>query len=106
MTVILSAKLARLVKEKVQSGEFADADEVVSRALELLESQYRSEQSSELLDEQPPNGGGRPTTAAERARKVDEFFDNIDRSLPPETPALSPEATTREGIYGDFPERA
>jgi Arc/MetJ-type ribon-helix-helix transcriptional regulator len=106
MTVILSAELTRLVKEKVQSGEFADADEVVSRALELLQSQHRGEQSPELLDEQPPNEGGRPTTANERARKVDEFFADIDRSLPPETPVLSPEATTREGIYGDFVERA
>ena len=50
MTVILSAELARLVEEKVQSGEFADADEVVSRALELLQHQDDREQPVELLD--------------------------------------------------------
>lgn len=98
MTVILSAELARLVEEKVQSGEFADADEVVSRALELLQHQDDREQ--------PPNGGQRATTAADRTRKVDEFFAYIDRTLPPDTPVLSQEATTREGIYGDIPERA
>ena len=106
MTVILSAELARLVEEKVQSGEFADADEVVSRALELLQHQDDREQPVELLDEQPPNGGQRATTADDRTREVDEFFADIDRSLPPDTPVLSPEATTREGIYGDVLERA
>ena len=106
MTVILSAELARLVEEKVQSGEFADADEVVSRALELLQHQDDREQPVELLDEQPPNGGQRATTADDRTRKVDEFFAYIDRTLPPDTPVLSQEATTREGIYGDIPERA
>ena len=60
----------------------------------------------ELADEQPPNGGQSATTADGRAREVDEFFAEIDRSLPPDTPVLSPEATTREGIYGAVLERA
>ena len=106
MTITLSAELARLVKERVQSGEFADADEVVSRALELLQHQHGAEQPAGLLDEQPANGSQSATTADERAREVYEFFAEIDRSLPPDTPVLSQEATTREGIYSDFLERA
>ena len=60
----------------------------------------------EHLDKQLPDGGQRSTTADNRVREVDEFFADIDRSLPPDTPVLSPEATTREGIYGDVLERA
>ena len=60
----------------------------------------------EHLDKQLPDGGQRATTAADRTRKVDEFFAYIDRTLPPDTPVLSQEATTREGIYGDVLERA
>ncbi len=59
-----------------------------------------------LADKKPPNGGQRATTAGDRTRQVDEFFADIDRSLPSDTPVLSPEATTREGIYGDVLERA
>ncbi len=60
----------------------------------------------EHLDKQLPDGRQRATAADNRVREVDEFFADIDRSLPPDTPVLSPEATTREGIYGDILERA
>ena len=58
------------------------------------------------FDKQLPDGRQHSATASDRARKVDEFFAYIDRSLPPDTPVLSREATTREGIYGDILERA
>lgn len=56
----------------------------------------------EPFDERLTSGGQRATTANERAREVDEFFAEIDRTLPADTPALSPQATTREALYGDI----
>jgi len=60
----------------------------------------------EHLDKQLPDSRQRATTASDRVREVDDFFADIDQSLPPDTPVLSQEATTREGIYGDILERA
>jgi hypothetical protein len=45
--------------------------------------------------------GDHDKTSEDRVREVDEFFADVDRTLPLETPVLSPEATTREGIYGN-----
>ena len=59
MNVTLNPELERLVREKVQSGEFADADEVVSRALELLKQQPEPAKAEEPSELQPPNGGER-----------------------------------------------
>ena len=102
MNVTLNPELERLVREKVQSGEFADADEVVSRALELLKQQPEAAKAGEPSELQAPHGGESDTTRDGRALDLDAFFADIDRSLPPDTPALSPKATTREGIYGDI----
>jgi antitoxin ParD1/3/4 len=51
MNVTLSPELEALVKEKVASGSYRDQDDVVARALKLLERQDKVDALNSALDE-------------------------------------------------------
>jgi len=51
MNVRLTPELEELVKEKIASGNYRDQDDVVARALELLDRQDRVDALNAALDE-------------------------------------------------------
>ena len=76
-----------LIAEKLRSGEFQSREEVVSHALGLLR-QARTSREENL-------------SPAERARRLNEFFEELDRELPLRSTPLPDEAFDRANLYDD-----
>jgi Arc/MetJ-type ribon-helix-helix transcriptional regulator len=87
LTVALSPDDEALVEQKVRSGEFESREAVVSRALALLRETVNTP-----VDHLSP---------AERARRLEAFFEDVDRDLPPRTTPLPDEAFDRSSLYDD-----
>lgn len=76
MSVTLTPRLEAKIRERVESGRYSDASEVVEDALQLLEERERSEHLNALLAvglEQARRGELIPFTP--------EMFDEIDRRV-------------------------
>jgi Arc/MetJ-type ribon-helix-helix transcriptional regulator len=84
MTVHLTPELEKLLDERIASGEFANREAVLAHAFELL------------VRERPAQA---PLSGEERAKKLEAFFEEIDRDAPSEAGALSDEALSRETFY-------
>jgi Arc/MetJ-type ribon-helix-helix transcriptional regulator len=92
MTVSLSPRGEQLVREKVRSGEFANAEAVVEFALGRLAAPAAADDLKQR---------DREATDEERLRALDEFFSEVDRDLDPGGPALPEEALSRRNLYDD-----
>jgi Arc/MetJ-type ribon-helix-helix transcriptional regulator len=90
MTVSLSPRGEQLVREKVRSGEFANAEAVVEFALGRLAVPAAADD----LEPRGPEGAGE-----ERLRALDEFFSEVDRDPDPGGPAIPEEALSRRNLY-------
>lgn len=70
MNISLTPELERLVDERVKSGRYASASEVIREGLRLLEEQEQLKQ--ERLKQQ---------RLAEVRRKIDRGLDQLDKGL-------------------------
>lgn len=76
MSVSLTPQLEAMIRERVESGRYHDANEVVGDALRLLEERERSEHLNALLAvglEQAQRG--------ELVEFTPELFEEIDRRV-------------------------
>jgi len=88
MAITLNPEDEALVDEKVRSGQFRDRAEVVSHALRLLRRL-------------PTGSSAEQPSAEERAKSLEEFFEEVDRDPPPRKTPLPDEAFDRENLYDD-----
>ncbi len=80
MKLSLSTETERLIAEKVDSGRYQSADEVVRECLKLLDERDNGGRPAVEKNAMPEQG----EAAAGKAEKVDlvELFDRIRRTVP------------------------
>ena len=88
MNVTLSPEIGKLIREKVNSGEFVSHQAVVESAVRTLLCGHAAMRPAPLAPE-------------EAVSAWDEFMAEVDRDPPSEAPPLSDEALSRESIYDD-----
>jgi antitoxin ParD1/3/4 len=88
MNVSLTPELERLVAEKVESGRYTSASEVIREALRLLEEQDRIKQSHLVEVRQKINRGlkqldeGRGISGQEARARLGQGLANKNKSTP------------------------
>lgn len=88
MNVTLSPEVSKLVRERVDSGEFVSPQAVIESAVRKL---LRGVAATRSL----------PLSPEEAVRAWDEIMAEVDRDPPSEAPPLTDEALSRESIYDD-----
>lgn len=76
MNVTLTPELAAMIQERVESGRYGDASEVVGDAMQLLRERERSEHLNALLAV-----GREQAQRGELVKFTPELFDEVDRRV-------------------------
>jgi antitoxin ParD1/3/4 len=87
MSITLSPRAAAMVQERLESGRYASADEVIEAAVTLLEARERFDRLRESLieaEEQVRQGKTMEWTPELRQRLRDEAADMVRKGIPPD----------------------
>ena len=87
MSITLSPRAAAMVQERLESGRYASADEVIEAAVTLLEARERFDRLRESLieaEEQVRQGKTMEWTPELRQRMRDEAADMVRKGIPPD----------------------
>ena len=92
MNVRLTGELEQIIREKVESGEFANAEAVVAASLR---------QFGDTASLREPLAG-----VDQRLANIEALFDEADRNPPPRRTPLPDDAFDRENLYAERRELA
>ncbi len=87
MSITLSPRAAAMVQERLESGRYASADEVIEAAVTLLEARERFDRLRASLveaEEQVRQGKTMEWTPELRQRLRDEAAEMVRKGIPPD----------------------